>query len=43
MSPDIKAIAYNFIREARTLEKINPSIGHKDFISRIRNMRKQTT
>ena len=40
MSPEIKTIADNFIRETRTLEKINPAIGHKEFISRIRNTRR---
>lgn len=36
--PEIHRMAEEFIREARTLEIINPSIGHKAFISRIRNM-----
>ena len=37
MHHDIKNIAENFIRETRTFEKMNPSIGHKEFISTIRN------
>jgi tryptophan halogenase len=37
MHHDIKNIAEKFIRETRTFEKMNPSIGHKEFISRIRN------
>jgi hypothetical protein len=37
MHHDIKNAAENFIRETRTFEKINPSIGHKEFISTIRN------
>jgi len=37
MHPNAKNIADNFIRETRTFEKINPSIGHKEFISEIRN------
>ena len=37
MHPKIKEIAENFIREKRTMEKVSPSIGHKEFISHIRN------
>ena len=37
MHHDIKNVAENFIRETRTFEKMNPSIGHKEFISAIRN------
>jgi tryptophan halogenase len=37
MHHDIKNIAENFIRETRTLEKMNPTVGHKEFISSIRN------
>jgi tryptophan halogenase len=37
MHPNAKNIADNFIRETRTFEKMNPSIGHKEFISTIRN------
>jgi hypothetical protein len=37
MHHDIKNIAENFIRETRTLEKMNPTVGHKEFISLIRN------
>jgi hypothetical protein len=37
MHPNAKNIADNFIRETRTFEKINPSIGHKAFILEIRN------
>lgn len=37
MHHDIKNVAENFIRETRTFEKMNPSIGHKEFISTIRN------
>jgi hypothetical protein len=37
MHHDIKNIAENFIRETRTLEKMNPTVSHKEFISVIRN------
>lgn len=37
MHPVIKEIAENFIRESRTMEKIQPTVGHKEFISYIRN------
>jgi tryptophan halogenase len=37
MHHDIKNVAENFIRETRTLEKMNPTVGHKEFISIIRN------
>lgn len=37
MHPNIKKHAEDFLRETRTLEKIDPSIGHKEFISAIRN------
>ncbi len=37
MHPEIKKMVENYFREARTLEKISPSIGHKDFISAVRN------
>ena len=36
--PEIHKMAEEFIREVRTLEIINPSIGHKEFISRVRSM-----
>lgn len=37
MHPEIKQIAENFIRETRTFERIDPAMGHKEFISAIRN------
>lgn len=37
MHPEIKKRDDNFLRELRTLEKIQPTIGHKEFISHIRN------
>ena len=37
MHPEIKKMAEKFIREARTFEKINNSVGHKEFISHIRS------
>ncbi len=36
MHPAIKQIAEKFIREKRTLERISPTVGHKEFISHIR-------
>jgi hypothetical protein len=36
MHPAIKVIAENFIREKRTLEKITPTVGHKAYITHIR-------
>lgn len=38
MHPAIREIADNFVRENRTLEKITPSITHKEYISKIRNL-----
>lgn len=37
MNPAVKKIAEDFIRETRTAEKRDPTIGHKEFITRIRN------
>lgn len=37
MHPGIKNKAEAFIRETRTFEKMNPIVGHKEFISTIRN------
>lgn len=37
MHPRVRNIAETFIRETRTLEKMNPSVGHKEFILAIRN------
>ena len=42
MSPQTKEAAENYLREARTFEKMRPSIGHKEFIYRIRNLKKPT-
>lgn len=39
MHSEIKNMVDNHLRESRTLEKISPSIGHKDFIRRIRSMK----
>lgn len=40
MNPKIKEIAENFIRERKTFEKTQPTVGHKEFISYIRNLKK---
>jgi tryptophan halogenase len=37
MHPVVKERAENFIRENRMLEKTQPTVGHKQFISYIRN------
>jgi len=37
MSTNSRNIAETFIRETKTFEKINPSVGHKEFILQIRN------
>ena len=37
MNPAVKKIAEDFIRETRTAEKRDPTIGHKAFITAIRN------
>jgi hypothetical protein len=41
MHPAIKAIAENHVREKRTLEKITPTVGHKQYITHIRNLPKK--
>jgi hypothetical protein len=41
MHPVIKEIAENFIREKYTFEKINPSVGHKQYIEYVRNLSKK--
>jgi hypothetical protein len=41
MHPVIKEIAENFIREKYTFEKINPSVGHKQYIEYVRNLPKK--
>jgi hypothetical protein len=41
MNPVIKTIAENHIREKRTLEKITPTVGHKQYIEHIRNLSKK--
>jgi tryptophan halogenase len=41
MHPAIKAIAENHVREKRTLEKITPVVGHKQYIAHIRNLSKK--
>lgn len=38
--PVTKERAENFIRETRTFEKMQPTVGHKAFISHIRSMRR---
>lgn len=43
MHPEIKNMVEDHLREARTLEKINPAIGHKDFVRRVRSMRNFTS
>ena len=37
MSIQTREAAENYLRESRTFEKIRPSVGHKEFISIIRN------
>jgi tryptophan halogenase len=37
MHPKIKEQAENFIRETRTFEKINPTVGHKQYIAHVRS------
>jgi hypothetical protein len=37
MSNNSRNIAENFIRETKTFEKMNPIVGHKEFILQIRN------
>lgn len=39
MNPHIKDLVENHLRETRTYEKINPSLGHKEFVRRIRSMK----
>lgn len=41
MHPAIKEIVENFIREKQTIEKITPSISHKQYIEYIRNLSKK--
>jgi tryptophan halogenase len=41
MHPAIKEIAENFIREKRTIEKIQPSVGHRQYIDYIRSLSKK--
>jgi hypothetical protein len=41
MHPEIKKIAENFIREKYTFEKINSSVGHKQYIDYVRNLSKK--
>jgi tryptophan halogenase len=36
MHPAIKELAENAIRESRTFEKLTPTVGHKEFISQVR-------
>ena len=43
MNPVIKTIAENHIREKRTLEKITPTVGHKEYITHIRGSLKNKT
>jgi tryptophan halogenase len=42
MSVQTKEAAENYLRESRTFEKMRPSVGHKEFIQRIRNSRNPT-
>lgn len=41
MHPAIQQIAENFIREKYTFEKINASVGHKQYIEYVRNLSKK--
>lgn len=41
MHPGIKETAENFIREKQTIEKITPSVSHKQYIEYIRNLTKK--
>ncbi len=39
LHPAVKEIAEKFVRETRTFEKTQPTVGHKEFISYIRNLK----
>jgi len=41
MHPAIKEIAENFIREKQTIEKIQPTVGHRQYIEYVRNLFKK--
>lgn len=43
MHPAVKAIAENHIREKRTIEKISPTVGHKEYLSYVRGSLKNNT
>ena len=40
-APKIQEWADSVVREKQTFEKLHPSIGHKEFIGRIRNLVKK--